>query len=137
MPASLIQSADEHHWILLDHRIARVTVERDAVRLESWSLDGSLELRFAAPFVLRLPSGAERRLDPAQPEALGPLLPLVRRALRALTVRRDGELTVEIDDGSSIVAAPLGAREAWEVQGGGALEGMDYFGGVGRDTPLP
>lgn len=126
MPASLIDSPDEHHWVLLDHRVTQLVFEAQAVRFESWSLDGSTEIRLAAPFTLRQPGGAERQLDPAETTTLAPLLALVRRRLTSLTIARDGELSADLDGGLSIIAAPSTRADAWEVQGGGALEGLSY-----------
>ncbi len=126
MPASLIDSPDEHHWVLLDHRVTQLVFETQAVRFQSWSLDGSTEVRLAAPFTLRQPGGAERLLDPAETPTLGPLLALVRRRLTSLTIARDGELIADLEGGLAIIAPPSRREDAWEVQGGGALEGLSY-----------
>lgn len=126
MPASLIDSPDEHHWVLLDHRVTQLAFEAQAVRLESWSLDGSAEIRLTAPFALRQAGGAERQLDPGETTALAPLLALMRRRVASLTIARSGELTVDFDGGVSIAVPPSRRADAWEVQGGGALEGVSY-----------
>ena len=126
MQASLIQSADEHHWVLLDHRVTQLAVDARALRLLTWSLDGSTEVRIAAPFVLRAAGGAERTLDPVETLTLAPALGLLRRRVASLTVSRAGELTVELGDGSALVVRPDPRMEAWELQGGGTLEGMAY-----------
>jgi hypothetical protein len=126
MQSSLIQSTDEHHWVLLDHRITQLAVDASALRLQSWSLDGSTELRVAASFTLRGAGGAERTLDPVETLTLGPALALLRRRLASLTITRDGELTADFGDGVALVVAPDRRIDAWELQGGGALEGMAY-----------
>lgn len=126
MPASLIDSPDEHHWVLLDHRVTQLVFEAQEVRFQSWSLDGSTEVRLAAPFTLRQPGGAERLLDPAETATLGPLLALLRRRLTSLTIARDGELIADLEGGLTIIAPPSRRTDAWEVQGGGALEGLSY-----------
>lgn len=126
MPASLIDSPDEHHWVLLDHRVTQLVFEPQALRFESWSLDGSTEVRLAGPFTLRQPGGAERLLDPVETPTLAPVLALLRRRLASLTIARDGELVVDFDGGLAIVAPPSTRTDAWEVQGGGALEGLSY-----------
>ncbi len=126
MQASLIQSADEHHWVLLDHRVTQLAVDVRSLRLLTWSLDGSAEVRVAAPFTLRAVGGGERTLDPVETLALGPVLALLRRRVASLTVSRGGELTVEFGDGSALVVRPDARMEAWELQGGGTLEGMAY-----------
>lgn len=130
MGATLIESSDEHHWVLLDHQVTQLVVESASLRIQTWALDASAEIRCAAPFALRQSSGAERTLDPSETETLAPLLTLLRRRLESITVTRDGELTAGFSGGTSLVV-PSGRRTpAWEVQGGGALEGMSYSGAL-------
>lgn len=126
MKAQLIESPEEHHWVLLEHRITEIAVDQQALRLRTWSLDGSAEARFAAPCVLRFASGAERPLDPAVPETLAPVLGLVGAAVRSLTMTRDGGLQIQLGDGAVLEARPDPRAESWTVQGGGVLEGMMY-----------
>jgi hypothetical protein len=135
MRATLIQNADEHHWMLLDYRVTQLLIDPGSFRLQSWSLEGSVEIRFGAPFSLISARGGERRLDPEQTEALAPVLALLRRPLQSITVSRDGELAVEFSDGVSLRSAPHPRYEAWEVQGAGALEGMSYQCDVGGGSP--
>ena len=126
MNATLIESPDEHHWVLLDHRVVRIAVEADAVTLQTWSLDASAEVRVSAPFTLRLASGQIRSLDPEHAEGLAPLLALLRSPVRGLTVSRGGELSLSFGDGSSLVVPPSARYAAWEVNGGGVMEGVAY-----------
>ena len=126
MNAQLIESTDEHHWVLLDHKITQVMVELRSFRLQSWSLDGSTDIRFGAISRLRLAAGAERALDPTAPDGLAPLLGLVGHSLRSLTVTRAGVLVVTFSDGATLEVHPHPRTAAWEVQGGGVLEGMSY-----------
>lgn len=135
MRTSLIESPDEHHWVLLDYRITQLALDGSSVRLLAWSLEASLELRLGAPFVLRTPAGGERRLDPDQPETLAPLLALLRRPLSSLTITRTGELTLQLGDGTTLAATANARRDSWDVNGGGALEGMVYHGGAGGRPP--
>ena len=142
MGATLIESPDEHHWVLLDHQVTQIVVEAGSFRVQTWSLEGSAEIRYSAAFTLRQASGAERTVDPAETETLAPVLSLLRRRLESITVTRDGELTVTFSGGVSLVArggrASVGGRVSakragsapWEVQGGGALEGMSYVGAL-------
>ena len=51
MNAQLIESEDEHHWVLLDHRVTQLVIDRSSIRIQTWSLDGSADIRLAAPFV--------------------------------------------------------------------------------------
>lgn len=126
MKAQLIESPEEHHLVLLEHRITELSVGLRSVRLYTWSLDGSAEVRLAAPFVIRLPSGVERSLDPGVPESLAPVLALVETEVRSLTMTRDGRLQLQLADGSVLEAGPDPRVESWVVQGGGVLEGMVY-----------
>jgi hypothetical protein len=135
MRAQLIESEQEHHWVLLDHRITSLSFDAQSVRIASWSLDSSAEIRLVAPFSLRITSdGADRTLDPSHTESLAPVLALMRRPLTSITVSHDGELAIELDGGTRIVARPHSRIDAWDVQGGGTLEGLLYrcMAGGGR-----
>ena len=126
MAASCEEHADRHVWTLIDHRVTQLAVEPGAVRLQTWSLNDSAELRCVTPFLLRQADGDARMVDPDEPEQLAPLLTLVGRALETLTVGRDGNLVAEFSDGTVLSAPPHGRHRAWEVVGGGALEGVAY-----------
>ena len=137
MGATLIESPDEHHWVLLDHQVTQIVVDTNSFRIQTWSLEGSAEIRCSAPFRVRQPSGSERTIDPTETETLAPLLALLRRRVESLTITRDGELTVAFSGGTSVVvSAPRASGPSsrrvvgWEVQGGGALEGMSYAGAL-------
>ena len=131
MNAQLIESDDEHHWVLLDHRVTQLVIDRSSIRLQTWSLEGSADVRLAAPFFIQLASGARRQIDPAETERLSPCLVLVGLGVRSVTVTRTGTLTLAFSDGSSISASPDPRRQSWDVQGGGILEGMAYAGQPG------
>src|SRR5690349_24956787 len=88
--AQLIESEDEHHWVLLDHRVTQLVIDRSSIRIQTWSLEGSADVRLAAPFVVSLASGAARRIDPTDTERLAPCLALVGLAVRSVTVTRTG-----------------------------------------------
>lgn len=131
MQSSLIESSDEHHLVLLEHHVTQLAVDQRSLRIQSWSLDGSTEVRIAAPFTLRLPGGAVRTIDPVETQTLAPVLALLRRRLASLTMVRTGELTMEFGDGTELVVPPDRRVDAWELQGGGALEGLAYRCPVG------
>ena len=133
MNAQLIESEDEHHWVLLDHRVTQLVIDRTSIRIQTWSLDGSADIRLAAPFVMRLASGATRHIDPTDTERLAPCLTLVGLGVRSVTVARGGSLTLAFTDGSNLTAASDPRRAAWDVQGGGVLEGMAYAAEPGRE----
>jgi hypothetical protein len=124
--AQLIESEDEHHWVLLDHRVIQLVIDRGSIRIQTWSLDGSADIRLAAPFVAHLGTGATRHIDPADTERLAPCLTLVGLGVRSVTVARGGTLTLAFTDGSTLTAPPDPRHSAWDVQGGGVLEGMAY-----------
>ena len=131
MNAQLIESEDEHHWVLLDHRVTQLVIDRSSIRIQTWSLDGSADVRVAGPFTLQLASGATRHIDPADTERLAPCLAMVGLGVRSVTVTRNGTLTVAFTDSSAISVPPDPRRPAWDVQGGGILEGMAYAGQPG------
>jgi hypothetical protein len=126
MRGAVITSPDDHHWVLLDHRVTQVVVEVGAVRIHTWTLDASTELRLSAPFRLVSAGGGARALDPAESERLAPVLALLRRPVRSLTITRAGELTLELGDGGAVVVPASPRGEAWAVIGAGSLEGLDY-----------
>jgi hypothetical protein len=115
--------------------VTQIAVDLRSARIQSWALDASLELRFGAEFVLRLADGTERRIDPDYPEQLAPLLTLLNRVIGTLIVSRRGELEVSFSDGTEIRIASHPTLEAFEVQGGGALEGMTYVAVPGGGVP--
>ena len=133
MQSSLIESPDEHHLVLLEHHVTQVVVDQRSLRLQSWALDGSTEVRIAAPFTLSL-GGAARALDPVESQGLAPVLALLRRRLASITIARAGTLTLEFGDGATLTVPPDRRVEAWELQGGGALEGLVYRSPVSGGT---
>jgi hypothetical protein len=133
--ATLEELPDGHHWLLQGHRVTQLTVDLSSVRLQTWTLQASAEVRLGAPFLLGRTDAPRHELDPAQPAGLAPLLALLGRAVEWLTITRQGVLTVGFGDGTTITAAPHPVYEAWEVQGGGALEGMSYGCEPGGGTP--
>ena len=130
-----MESPGEHHWVLLDHRVTQLAFDTESVRLHTWALDGSTELRVAAPFSLRTAAGGGRLHDPDDTAALAPVLALLRRRLTALTITRAGELTADFEGGLALEVPPSPRRSAWELQGGGALEGVVYRCPVGGGVP--
>ena len=120
--------------MLLDHRVTQLVFDVRALRIQTWSLDSSVEIRVAAPFTLVSPRGGERRLDPAQTEGLAPVLGILRRPVQSLTIARSGELSVEFGDGGAIRVPPAGG-DAWEVLGAGTMEGMSYRSRTGDRAP--
>jgi hypothetical protein len=135
MQASLIESDDEHHWILLDHQVTQLLLDATSLRLQTWSLDASVEIRISAPFTLRTAGGAVRPLDPTDAEQLAPVLALLRRRVRSVTATRRGELSLEFGDGARVEVPPHPRLDAWEVQGGGTLEGLVYRSDAGGGVP--
>jgi Family of unknown function (DUF6188) len=141
MTATLEESADRHRWTFDAHRVTRICVEPAALRIETWTLEASADVRIAAPFRYREPDGSERSIDPSEPERLAPLLGLLQRRLEWLEVVRAGEITIRFGDGSELRCASPTARgrgsiATWEVHGGGALEGIEYRGESG-EPPWP
>ena len=134
MKAQLIESTDEHHWVLLEHKVTELAVLSRALRIRTWSLDGSVEVLLASALALRQSNG-DRRMDPAEPDTLAPILGLVGAAVRSLTIRRDGSLELGLGDGRVLAAGPDPRVEAWQVQGGGVLEGMAYRCPAGGGVP--
>jgi hypothetical protein len=137
MSATLDPSPDRHHWTLSGHRVTQLCMDLNAVRILSWAMDASLEIRLAAPFALRQADGMVRRIDPDYPEQLAPLLTLLNRVIETLVIARAGALEVSFSDGTEIRATPHPKLEAFEIQGGGALEGITYLVPPGGGPPWP
>ena len=126
MTATLDATPEQHAWTFEGHRITQLTIDAGAVRIATWTLQASAEIRLDTPFRFVEADGTARRIDPDEPEQLAPLLTLVGRSVEHLTVTRAGELEVSFGDGSRLFAWPHPLHEAWHVAGGGALEGMAY-----------
>ena len=135
MSAEVAETPNEHRWKLKGHRITQLALDLESFRLLTWTLDASAEVRLAAPFTFSEPDAIERTIDPEEPEQLSPLLSLLGRTIDLLVATRHGELMLTFGDGSSLRALPHPRSEAWEVQGGGALEGMSYRCEPGGGAP--
>ena len=135
MTATLEESPDRHRWVLEGHRVTQLLIDLSAFRFQTWTLQASAEVRVGVPFAYREADGSERRIDPEEPEQLAPLLTLLGRPIDALTIGRDGSLAVDFGDGSRIAVRPHARTEAWQIQGGGALEGLGYLCGPGGGPP--
>lgn len=135
MTAELDQSPDRHRWTLAGQRVTQLCVDATSARLHSWSLHASLDVRLSAPFALTQADGASRLLDPRAPEQLAPLLTLVGRAIESVTVEVEGRLTVALSDGTVLTAEAHPRLEAFDVRGGGALEGLEYRAAPGGGAP--
>jgi hypothetical protein len=135
MSAEVSETPNEHRWTLAGHRITQLSLDLGSFRLLTWTLDASAEVRLAVPFTFREPDAIERTIDPEEPEQFSPLLSLLGRTIELLVVTRHGELTLAFGDGSSLRVLPHPRFAAWEVQGGGALEGMSYLGEPGGGAP--
>ena len=135
MTATLDELPDRHRWTLHDHRVTQLVVELGAARLVTWTLHASLDVRLGVPFVVRQADGEDRPAAPDEPEQLAPLLTLVGRWLETLTATAAGGLRLAFSDGTELRIATDPRYEAWQVQGGGALEGLAYVARPGGGTP--
>ncbi|MDB4906193.1 MAG: hypothetical protein JWO05_977 [Gemmatimonadetes bacterium] len=125
MRAQLIESEGEHHWVLLDHRISGLVVERRNFRIQTWSLDSSLEVLVSGAASLRTVTGGSRTIEAGRPETLAALLGFVGAEMRSVTVLTvERRLSVEFGDGTVLAVEGAG----WAVSGAGALEGVGYEG---------
>jgi hypothetical protein len=135
MSASLDQLPDALRLTLDDHRVTQLHVELRGVRLLTYSLGDAVELRVGVPFTLEQADGDPRRVDPAEPEQLAPLLTLVGRRAELLQMAEDGALTAGFSDGTVLRVAPHPREEAWQLQGAGGLEGLAYACPAGGGAP--
>jgi hypothetical protein len=135
MTASLDESSDRHTWTFSNQPVTQVCLDRSSCRLESWSLHASLEIRLRTPFRLALPDGMSREIDPEAPETVAPILTLVDRQLLRMAVTRSASLEIDFSDGSMLTATAHHRNEAFEINGGGALEGMRYVARPGGGVP--
>jgi hypothetical protein len=135
MSAEVHETPNEHRWTMVGHRVTQLSIDLHSFRFLTWTLNASSEVRFSAPFTFREPDGIERIINPEEPEQLAPLLSMLGRGMELLVATRRGELSLEFGDGSSIRAVPHPRIESWQVQGGGALEGMAYRCEPGGGVP--
>src|SRR5437868_4579422 len=94
MSATLDELPDRHVWTLHDHRVTQLVVELGAVRLVTWTLHASLDVRLGTAFTVRQADGIDRTADPDEPEQLAPLLTLVGRWAETLTATTEAQLVV-------------------------------------------
>jgi hypothetical protein len=137
MTASLDELPDRHLWTLHDHRVTQLVVELGAVRLATWTLHASLDVRVGVPFTIRQADGIDRTADPDEPEQLAPLLTLVGRWIETFAATASAELALTFSDGTILTVAADPRHEAWQVQGGGGLEGLSYVARPGGAKPWP
>jgi len=135
MSATLDDSPEQHLWKFSEHRITQLCIDPSACRLQTWSLNASLEIRIGVPFQLALADGSSRDIDPEAHEQVAPLLTLMGRELLQLTVTRAGSLDVRFSDGTTLAVDSHPRYEAFEVIGAGALEGMQYHASRGGGSP--
>ena len=135
MSASLDPQPDGQLLTLDDHRVTQLLVELRAVRVLTWSLGDAVELRVGVPFVLVQADGEARRVDPAEPEQLAPLLTLVGRRAELMRMAEDGALDAGFSDGTVLHVAPHPREEAWQLQGAGGLEGLAFACPPGGGPP--
>ncbi len=105
------------------------------MRLLTYSLHDAIELRVGVPFTLQQADGEARRVDPAEPERLAPLLTLVGRRVEALDVAESGAVEIAFSDGTLLTVQPHPREEAWQLQGAGGLEGLVYRCPAGGGRP--
>lgn len=91
-----------------------------AFGIEYWDRGRETTIRIEGNFVFRV-SGAEHRLSPEQPTALGPALSIIHKAVVSTKVYKGGCLEVNFSDGSGLSVEPDAAYEAWEIVGSGSL----------------
>ena len=135
MSASIDQLPDGQILTLVDHRVTQLLVELRAVRLLTYSLGDAVELRVGVPFTVEQADGDARRVDPAEPEQLAPLLTLVGRRAELVRMAEDGALTAGFSDGTVVHVEPHAREEAWQLQGAGGLEGLAYACPAGGGPP--
>ena len=120
-----MESEGEHHWVLLDHRVSSFIVERRSFRLQTWSLDASIDVMVSGSATLHSQAGGTRTVEATRPESLAALLGFVGSEVRSVTVLTERQrLSVEFGDGTVLAVSGTG----WSVSGAGALEGVLYEG---------
>jgi hypothetical protein len=133
--ARIEESPDQHAWFFEGQRVTQLCVDVSSCRLQTWSLQASLDIRFGVPFRLTLADGTSREIDPEASEQAAPLLSLINREIVTLVVTRAGALEVRLTDGSILSVDSHPRYEAFEVSGGGALEGLSYLAVPGGGSP--
>ena len=99
-----------------------------AFGIECWDRERETTMRIEGNFVLKV-NGAEQRLSPEQPTALGPAFSIIHKAVDSARVYKDGCLEVNFSDGSSLFVEPDSEYEAWEIVGRGGLRVVCVPGG--------
>jgi hypothetical protein len=89
----------------------------------------------AATFHLTLADGTTREINPEDSERLAPLLTMIGREILHLTVAKSGSLSLRLSDGSMIEIDSHPRHAAFEVNGGGSVEGITYLARPGGGSP--
>jgi hypothetical protein len=119
MAARLLEASGEGWTVPIDGwRIDRLAFDFQ-VRLwflsEESPLTGSIEIVLESPFSMSL-RGDELELDPnGPPEALSPVLGLLRRTIDEASVENDGTLRLAFREGGHLRCEPHAQFEAWQM----------------------
>ena len=89
-------------------------VASDATRLD----ENEVEIVMEGPCIVTDSGGAEHRVQLSDPESIPALFKLQSRIIRAASAE-GGTLRAALDDGSTFAIPPLGAYEAWRIEGHG------------------
>jgi hypothetical protein len=120
----------DDYWLmapLAGRAVTRCFVDH-AFGIECWDGEREAAIRIEGNFVYKA-NGAEYRLSPEQPTALGPVLSMLHKIVQSARVYKDGCLEVNFADGSSLSVTPDPEYEAWEMVGSGGLRAVCGPGG--------
>ncbi|MBI3326060.1 MAG: hypothetical protein HYZ81_05085 [Nitrospinae bacterium] len=121
----------DDYWVvapLAGKTVTRCFVDH-ALGIECWDRERETTIRIEGNFVFRV-SGAEHRLSPEQPTALGPALSIIHKGVVSAWVHKGGCLEVNFSDGSGLSVEPDAEYEAWEIVGSGGLRVVCAPGGT-------
>jgi len=119
---------------MLQCTVTQICFDASSVRLSSWSLTSTLEIRITIPFVLVQANGSRSEIDPEISKQLAPVLSLLRETIVSLQIETSGALKVLIGNGGQVVLeVPLHPEyEAFEIKGTGEFSDVQYLAGPGN-----
>lgn len=128
--ADIVETSDRFVLRMTDQEVTRCSVDY-AFTLVVGSGDGALYVTIEQPFWFRAENGGrEARFVPeGEPEALGPVLSVLHRAVEEVVAHRNGLLEVLLRGGGALRAPASEEFEAWNVVGPGGMRFVALPGG--------
>jgi Family of unknown function (DUF6188) len=91
--------------------------------------ESAWELTLEAPFAVTTSDGTKHVIVPEEAAHLGTVLTTLRTTVESGTASKDGQLDLQLSNGTVMQAAPDEGFEAWTLTGPGGLQVVSLPGG--------